>query len=416
MNPEQRARCVARLVDEMNTSADLAGGFVDVLPTLVVAEPALDKVALIERLTDRLGLPRVVAAAWLNIVMDVVAAEVGSDAFPVFRAALGGVGPAAPATTSTQALAEIAATWDRIARWLRERRANAQWIRPAAPEALQALMETYQEDVPAQWLASLARHDGPLPGIFGDVTLYTLEQAEEALADDEAFGDLGWPIGQSPHGAVYIDPLGQVVEAAEPHGKPRVLGISFVAWLRARADALEAGRVLWHPVFERPVVAEGFPDLDALAAAAGDLRGVTAALFDALLAGRDAALPGFGAFLVELRSPSRGNERRNTLGFTPEAALTGALNGGPAPAPVASLPGWAKEVLSPAALAAIVGVLREGLAKGRVIGWRDVGEFSVAHRGKVALEDALDGTPMAIPARTSVLFRPYPAARARLNP
>lgn len=426
-NPDDRARAVSQLSEQMALTPEQAATFADSVTAAITAEPSIGKADLIERLGALLGIPKVRAAARLNLVMELFAEKLGSDAFVVFRAWLGGAGPAAPAVGSPEAAArDVAAAWDRIARWVRERRPAGDGLRPAALEALQALMESYQTDVPAEWLSSVARHDGNLPGIFGDIRMYTVDQAEEALAEDEAFGDLGWPVGESGRGTIYVDPLGQVVEAGDPHHKPRVVAVSFVAWLQSRADALEAGRVLWHPLFEKPVAAEQFPDLNALSAAVGEVAPLTEVVFEALLAGSDVELPGLGTLVVEARAAFRGHDpstggpiqvpARRRLVFTADSALKDALGGGPPRPPIASQPAWARESLSPEVLVALVGALREALVAGRVGCWPGVGEFSVSRSESVALLNPINGAPVEIPGRTTVQFREYPSVRARLNP
>ena len=411
----------------MAVAPDQASAFVDAVDEAIAAEPSIGKPQLNERLATTLGMPKVRAAARLNLVMEVFAIELGSDSYLVFRRWLGGVGPTPPAEGSPEATArDLDAVWRRIERWIRDRTSDGEWLHPAATGALQQVMETYQEHVPLQWLGSLACHDGDLPGIFGEVTLYTLDQAEDALAEDEAHGDIGWPIGQTRRGTVYIDPLGQVVEIVEAHGKPRVLAVSFVAWLQSRADALEAGRVLWHPLFDEPVVADQFPDLNALTTAVGDLPSITEAVFVALLAGSEVPLPGLGALALQLRPAHRVHDprtrgpvtvpARRRVVFTADEALKDLLNGGPTPAPIVALPAWAKESLSPDALLTLVGALRDALMGGRVGSWPGLGEFSVMRSEPVAFTNPINGTPVNIPGRTTAHFRQYPAVRARLNP
>ena len=108
-----------------------------------------------------------------------------------------------------------------------------------------------------------------------------------------------------------------------------------------------------------------------------------------------------GAFRGQ--SPSTGGPvhvpARRRLGFTEDAALKDALNGGPRQAAGAALPVWAKETLAPEVLSALVGVLREALVAGRVGCWPGVGEFSVVD----------------IAGRRLAQFREYPSVRSRLN-
>lgn len=318
---------------------------------------------------------------------------------------------------------DVKREWARIEKWIAERRPAGGLLTPAAKDALDELMDAYGGRIPEAWVTSVSIHDGDLAGVFGDVTAASVADATEMA--DEIGGD-EWPVGTTETGdALCIDREGRVVEASSR----KLVAESFAAWLRACADGLEG--LLWHPIHDEVVSPDRFPDFDVVPSAVGDATALTEALTKALLArGERVELPGLGTFTVSERRAFTGHnpltgERmdvpaRRIPVFRAASALRCALNGGvpddddePASR---SVPAWASGVMSPAAMAALVTSVSSTLVAGGVVGWLDVGEFSVSKRRAYEPSYAQTEEDRVAPARSIPVFRAYPALKDRLNP
>ncbi len=316
---------------------------------------------------------------------------------------------------------DVKREWARIETWIAERRPAGRLLTPAAKDALDELMDAHGDRVPEAWVTSVSIHDGDLAGVFGDATAASVAEAK-AMAEE--MGGDEWPVGTTGSWeALCIDREGRVVEASSR----KLVAETFAAWLRACADGLDG--LLWHPIHDEVVSADRFPDV--VPSAVGDAAALTEALTVALLAtGARVELPGLGTFTASERRAFTGHnpltgERmdvptRRIPVFRAASALRSALNGGvpdddDGPASL-SVPAWASGVISPAAMAALVTSVSSTLVAGRVVGWLDLGEFSVSKGRAYKPSYAQTEQDRVAPARSIPVFRAYPALKDRLNP
>lgn len=179
----------------------------------------------------------------------------------------------------------ILESWAGLRDWATSHGASAQ-LTPAPAEMLDELSARGAPDV---WLRSLAVHDGDLLGVCPPFELLDAGDGWNVLAQGVPDG-FGWPPGLAEEGPdLVVLGSGEVAEVRTREAL--VVAPSLTAWLSARVDYVEAGRVTWHALRGHAVTAERAPDTMSIPAALPDVHAANAALLAALRASDRSEIP-----------------------------------------------------------------------------------------------------------------------------
>jgi nucleoid DNA-binding protein len=334
--------------------------------------------------------------------------------------------------------------WTRIEAWLARAAPEVRLPDGAPPSAIAAANVVFDGRLSAEFMASLARHDGDLAGLFdcegpkgGGRAIPGVLQQIDTFEAARLPSDL-WPLGADDDGYLALGTDGSVVSTVEdgPKWSRRTVAPTFGRWLNRIAENLESGDYGWHVLFERIVSQdelgadnELLPSTICHAAqggAADPVGTVAQQIGDSLAAGRTVKLPGLGVLSVHTRRAFRRTDPRTGLLIDVPArtlpvfllgdGLNAMLNGEPSldVVPEGDVDGeldwWdttrggLSRVLGGVVLAEVGRRAAEALCAESAVGWPGVGEFTNSKR-RTFKDDPPSDRPLDIPERRIVVFR-----------